>query len=148
MANSKYAFFEGKIVPFSEANISIATHAIHYGTAAFGGLRGYWNEDEEELFVFRPVDHFTRLMNSAKLLRMNLPYTPQTLVPVLTELLRKEGLRSRMILQVHDELVLEVPEEEVDRALALVKEVMSSAYPLDVPLKVDAGVGQHWGEVK
>jgi DNA polymerase-1 len=66
----------------------------------------------------------------------------------LHDALRKEGLRSRMILQVHDELVLEVPEEEVDRALALVKEVMSSAYPLDVPLKVDAGVGQHWGEVK
>ena len=95
MANlPKYAFFEGKIVPFSEANVSIATHAIHYGTAAFGGLRGYWNADEEELFVFRPVDHFTRLMNSAKLLRMNLPYTPASLVPTLTELLRKEELRT------------------------------------------------------
>jgi DNA polymerase-1 len=66
----------------------------------------------------------------------------------LHDALREEGLRSRMILQVHDELVLEVPEEEADVALALVTEVMSSAYPLDVPLKVDASTGQHWGEVK
>ncbi len=95
MANNlpKYAFFEGKIVPFSEANVSIATHAIHYGTAAFGGLRGYWNAEKEELFVFRPKDHFTRLMGSARMLRMSLPYTPEGLVPILTELLRKEGLR-------------------------------------------------------
>jgi DNA polymerase-1 len=66
----------------------------------------------------------------------------------LHDALREGGLRSRMILQVHDELVLEVPEAEADSALALVKEVMSSAYPLDVPLKVDASTGEHWGEVK
>lgn len=93
MANlPKYAFFEGKIVPFSEANVSIATHALHYGTGAFGGLRGYWNAEKEELFVFRPVDHFTRLLGSAKMLRMNLPYTPQDLVGHLTAYLRAEGM--------------------------------------------------------
>jgi branched-chain amino acid aminotransferase len=89
----KYAFFEGKIVPFSEANVSIATHALHYGTGAFGGLRGYWNDDQEELYVFRPVDHFTRLLRSAKMLRMDLPYTPEALVPKLTELLRTEAMK-------------------------------------------------------
>ncbi|GAB4575734.1 MAG: branched-chain amino acid transaminase [Anaerolineae bacterium] len=89
----KYAFFEGKIVPFSEANVSIATHALHYGTGAFGGLRGYWNAEKEELYVFRPVDHFTRLLGSAKMLRMNLPYTPEQLVEVLIEYLRTENLQ-------------------------------------------------------
>ncbi len=94
MANlPKYAFFQGKIVPFSQANVSIATHALHYGTGAFGGLRGYWNADKEELFVFRPIDHFIRLLGSAKILRMNLPYSPQELVEILMELLRTEGLR-------------------------------------------------------
>ncbi len=90
---AKYAFFEGKIVPFSEANVSIATHAMHYGTAAFGGLRGYWNADKQNLFVFRPADHFTRLLGSARMLRMNLPYTPQQLVGILQEYLHTEGLR-------------------------------------------------------
>ena len=89
----KYAFFEGKIVPFSEANVSIATHALHYGTGAFGGLRGYWNEEKEELFVFRPADHFTRLLGSAKMLRMNLPYDAHDLIDILTELLRTENMR-------------------------------------------------------
>ncbi|NPV65801.1 MAG: branched-chain amino acid transaminase [Anaerolineae bacterium] len=89
----KYAFFEGKIVPFSEANVSIATHALHYGTGAFGGLRGYWNADKEELYIFRPIDHFTRLLGSSKMLRMDLPYTPAQLVDILTELLRTENMR-------------------------------------------------------
>ncbi len=94
MANlPKYAFFKGKIVPFSEANVSIATHALHYGTGAFGGMRGYWNANQEELYIFRPQDHFTRLMGSAKLLRMTLPYTIDQLVDTTRELLRKEGMR-------------------------------------------------------
>lgn len=62
--------------------------------------------------------------------------------------LGERGLRSRMVLQVHDELLLEVPEDEVDEAVELVCEVMENAYPLDVPLKVDAHTGQNWGELK
>src|SRR6266516_2031353 len=66
----KYAFFGGRIVPYSEAKVGILTHALNYGTAVFGGLRGYWNEDEKQLFVFRPLDHFRRFLQSAKLLCM------------------------------------------------------------------------------
>jgi DNA polymerase-1 len=58
--------------------------------------------------------------------------------------LRSRGLRSRMILQVHDELVLEVPEQELDEVGPLVVETMESAYQLDAPLKVDAKVGRNW----
>ncbi|MEJ2510706.1 MAG: hypothetical protein P8Y72_03815, partial [Anaerolineales bacterium] len=67
-----YAYFEGKIVPYSEAKVGVATHALNYGTGAFAGLRAYWNEDESQLFIFRPFDHFTRFLNSAKLLLMDL----------------------------------------------------------------------------
>ena len=62
--------------------------------------------------------------------------------------LQERKLRGRMILQVHDELVLEVPEEEAEETAALVQEVMQNAYPLAVPLKVEAHIGQHWGELK
>ncbi len=89
----KYAFFEGKIVPFSDAKISVMTHAFNYGTGAFGGLRAYWNDDEAQLYVFRPMDHFKRLLNSAKMLLMDLPYTPQDLTGILLDLLRTEGYR-------------------------------------------------------
>ncbi|MGQ9467103.1 MAG: DNA polymerase I [Anaerolineae bacterium] len=62
--------------------------------------------------------------------------------------LHERGLSARMILQVHDELVLEVPQEELPVVAPLVREMMESAYPLRVPLKVDLSVGTNWGEMK
>ncbi len=62
--------------------------------------------------------------------------------------LKAEGLKARMLLQVHDELVFEMPESEADRLELLVREEMSGAFPLDVPLKVDVGRGKTWLEAK
>ncbi len=89
----KYAFFEGEIVPFEDAKVSVMTHSFNYGTGVFGGLRGYWSADEEQLFIFRPHDHFERLKQSASLMRIDLPYTPQALTDILADLLRREGYR-------------------------------------------------------
>ena len=75
----RHAYFMGKIVPFEDAKVSVATHAFNYGTAVFGGLRGYWNEEQKKLFVFRPRDHFRRLLNSAKMMCMEVPHTPESL---------------------------------------------------------------------
>jgi len=86
-----YAFFKGRVVPYSEAKVGVLTHALNYGTAAFAGLRAYWNDGEQQLFVFRPHDHFRRFLQSGKLLLMNLPYSPDDLLNGLTELIRKEG---------------------------------------------------------
>jgi len=64
-----YAWFEGKCIPFEEAKISIATHALHYGTAAFGGMRAIPNpSNKEEFLLFRTDKHIKRLSQSAKLL--------------------------------------------------------------------------------
>ena len=60
--------------------------------------------------------------------------------------LKKEKLGTRMLLQVHDELLFEVPEKEKDRAESLVKEEMENAVELNVPLKVDIGIGRNWAE--
>jgi branched-chain amino acid aminotransferase len=68
------AYFEGKFVPFTEANISIATHALHYGTGAFGGLRGTINpSNSQQVLLFRLDHHCQRLSNSAKYLHYDLP---------------------------------------------------------------------------
>ena len=64
----------------------------------------------------------------------------------VAQLLHSEQLATRMILQVHDELVFEVPDSEVDRVSVLVKETMESAVKLDVPMTVDIGVGDDWLE--
>ena len=87
----RYAFFKGRVVPYSEAKIGVLTHALNYGTAVFGGLRGYWNSQEKQLFIFRPTDHFKRFLQSGKLLNMELPYTAEDLTRSLTELLRAEN---------------------------------------------------------
>ena len=89
----KFAYFQGDIIPFEEARVSVLTHALNYGTAAFGGLRGYWNDQSEQLYIFRPYDHFHRLLQSAKLLRMSLDYTPESLTGITIKLLRTEDYR-------------------------------------------------------
>ena len=89
-----YAFIDGKIVPYADAKVGILTHGLNYGTAVFGGIRAYWNDDEGELFVFRPVDHYRRFLQSAGLLRMQLPYTAEDLASSTLELLRAEGHRT------------------------------------------------------
>jgi branched-chain amino acid aminotransferase len=68
------AYFQNKFVPFEQANISIATHALHYGTGAFGGMRGIPDpENPERVLLFRLDRHCTRLSDSAKLLNYDLP---------------------------------------------------------------------------
>jgi DNA polymerase-1 len=62
--------------------------------------------------------------------------------------LREEGRAARLVLQVHDELLLEVPEVETTAVRDLVREEMCGAYPLDPPLAVDVGVGDDWNEAK
>lgn len=94
MALPKFAFFKGRIVPYSEANVGVLNHSLNYGTAVFGGLRGYWNNEEEQLFVFRPSDHFHRFLESAKLLCMEFAYTEDDLIGVLLDLLRAEDHRT------------------------------------------------------
>ena len=86
-----YAFFQGRIVPFSEANVSIGTHALQYGTGAFAGVRGYLDQDGGSINIFRLPEHAQRLMNSAKLLRMELPYTPDDVARIIVEVTEKNA---------------------------------------------------------
>ncbi len=92
-ATTKYAYFQGGIVPIEDAKVSVLTHALQYGTGAFGGMRTYWNAEHEDMYIFRPLDHFERLLNSAGLLRMKLDHTPETITQVLIDLLQKEGFQ-------------------------------------------------------
>ena len=90
MALPKHAFFQGKIVPYSKAKVGVLTHGLNYGTSVFGGLRAYCNEEEEQLYIFRPYDHYRRFLNSAKLLCMQLDHTPESLTKLTVELVRVE----------------------------------------------------------
>lgn len=86
----RYAFFNGKIVPYSEARVGVATHGLNYGTAVFGGMRAYWNDERKKLYVFRPLDHFRRFLSSCRLLCMEFEYSPESLTSILMDLLHTD----------------------------------------------------------
>jgi len=87
----EYAFFQGNYVPFAEANISIGTHCVQYGTGAFAGIRGYLDQDGETINIFRLPDHSARLLSSAKILRMELPFDRDSLAATITGLVERNA---------------------------------------------------------
>ena len=89
----KHAYFEGQIVPIEEAKISIMTHGFNYGTGCFEGIRAYWNGEGDQLYVFRLREHFERMHRSARILRIDLPFSADELSESTLELLRREGYR-------------------------------------------------------
>ena len=90
MASSQ-AFFKGKIMPLEEAKIGVMTHAFHYGTAVFEGIRGNWNDKQKQMYVFRLREHYQRLEKGCSLLNINLPYSVDNFCEITIELLRKCG---------------------------------------------------------
>jgi branched-chain amino acid aminotransferase len=88
-----WAFIRGEIVPLGDARINVMTHAFNYGTAVFEGVRAYWNAEQEQLYALDLLPHFTRLQSSARLLMMEVPFTPQQLADITLDILRRDGLR-------------------------------------------------------
>ncbi|MBM7844257.1 MULTISPECIES: branched-chain amino acid transaminase [Herpetosiphon] len=94
MSTNRFAFFKGEIVPIADAKVSVMNHALNYGTGCFEGIRAYWNEADEQLYVFHLQAHYERLLRSCKVLQIRLPYTVEQLVETTLELLRREEFRS------------------------------------------------------
>jgi branched-chain amino acid aminotransferase len=95
----KLAYFKGKIVPYAQAKVGVATHALNYGTAVFGGLRGYWNEEKKKLFVFRPLDHYQRFLNSCRIMCIGIDHTPESLTDLTLELLRQDDYQQNIYIR-------------------------------------------------
>lgn len=93
MAPDAYAFLGGKQVPLKDAKVGVMTHALHYGTAVFEGIRGNWNEEHGKMYVFRLREHYERLLRGCKILRINLPYSADDLCQITVDLLEKNGYR-------------------------------------------------------
>lgn len=86
-----YAFFEGKIVPISEAKVSIMTNALQYGTGIFGGIRCYVSDSKKSLHIFRLEDHYKRFLQSLRILNKSIRYDANKLVNITLELARKNA---------------------------------------------------------
>lgn len=89
-----WVFLDGRFARYHDARIGVMTHALHYGTACFEGIRAYWNERTERLMLLQGPAHFERLRSSGKILRMELPYSTEELMEITREVLRRNEFRS------------------------------------------------------
>lgn len=88
-----YAYFNKQFVPLSEAKLGIMTHCLHYGTGIFEGVRGNWNDEEKQLYLFRLKEHYQRLLNGCRLLKINLSYDIYELCRITVEVAERCGFR-------------------------------------------------------
>jgi len=91
-----YAYFHKQFMPLSEAKIGIMTHCLHYGTAIFEGIRGNWNSQQKQIYLFRLKEHYQRLHNGCRLLKINLPYTIDELCQITVELVERCGFQENL----------------------------------------------------
>ncbi|WP_054842539.1 branched-chain amino acid transaminase [Vulcanisaeta distributa] len=95
----KYVWVDGKLVPEREAVIPILTHALHYGTSVFEGIRAYWNSESNNLYIFRARDHYVRFHNSAKIMGIRVNYGIDELVDATVELLKANEVRENVYIR-------------------------------------------------
>ncbi|MGA7409933.1 MAG: branched-chain amino acid transaminase [Bryobacteraceae bacterium] len=89
-------YFNNQYVALKDAKISILTHALHYGAGVFDGIRGYWDEAQQDLFVMRPVEHYARWKKNCGILRIDVPRTDQALCEITLELIRRNGFKQNI----------------------------------------------------
>ena len=92
-------YFNGQYMPMHDAHIGILTHALHYGTGVFEGIRAYWNAEEQDLFVVRPREHYVRWKQNGGILRIAVPQTADQLCEITAELARRNGFRSDLYIR-------------------------------------------------
>ena len=93
------AYFRGKIVPLSDARVSVTTHALHYGTAVFEGIRGNWNEGHNKMYVFRMREHYERFIQGCRIMMLDIPYGVDDLCRITVELLQSCGYREDLYIR-------------------------------------------------
>ena len=118
------AYFRGGYVPLEDANVNITTHALHYGTAVFEGIRGNWNETKGEMHIFRAKDHYDRLLQGCKIMLLDIPYSADELMDITIELLKRTGYREdvyiRPIAYKSEELVANLMLHKLSSDFALI----------------------------
>ena len=118
------AYFRGNVVPIEDANVNVMTHALHYGTAVFEGVRGNWNQSKDSMFVFRMREHYVRLLQGCKMLMMDIPYTADDLCDITVDLVKqcayKQDLYIRPLAYKSEELVANLKLQDLGSDFTLI----------------------------
>lgn len=100
MAEAKYMVFNGEVIPFADGKVHIASPAVKYGIGVFEGVRGYWNETQRQLYVFRLREHMERLKQSMKLLRLEDKHSLESLEDGVLRMIRANEFRTTIQMRV------------------------------------------------
>jgi branched-chain amino acid aminotransferase len=92
-------FMNGEFISEEQGVVPVRTHALSYGTGCFEGIRGYWDEQAGQVYLFRAREHFARLHDSCRILQIALPYTVEALIAIAGELVRRNGYRQDVYLR-------------------------------------------------
>ncbi len=118
------AYFRGDVVPIEEARVSVMTHALHYGTAVFEGIRGNWNESKDQLFIFRIKEHYERLLQGCDMLMLDIPYSVDDLCKITLDLVKESGYKQdlyiRPLAYKSEELVANLKLQEIESDFTLI----------------------------
>ena len=118
------AYFRGDVVPIEEARVNVMTHALHYGTAVFEGIRANWNESKNQLFIFRIKEHYERLLQGCDMLMLDIPYSVDDLCKITLDLVKKSGYRQdlyiRPLAYKSEELVANLKLQEIESDFTLI----------------------------
>jgi branched-chain amino acid aminotransferase len=91
---NSWVFFNGEFRRYHDARIGLMTHALHYGTGVFEGIRAYWNDNKQQLFLLAGTDHYDRLRRSGRIMKLTLPHSTEELVKLTLEVLRRNEYRA------------------------------------------------------
>jgi branched-chain amino acid aminotransferase len=86
---NSWVFINGEFRRYHDARLGLMTHALHYGTGVFEGIRAYWNPDKQQLFLLHGPAHYDRLRKSGTIMKMTLPHSTEELVKLTLDLLRR-----------------------------------------------------------
>ncbi|HKW72065.1 MAG TPA: branched-chain amino acid transaminase [Candidatus Dormibacteraeota bacterium] len=132
-----WVFFEGEFARYNDVKLGLMTHALHYGTGVFEGIRAYWNQKKEQLYLLQAVAHYERMKRSANVMRMTLPYSTEELVNYTLEVLRKNQFKSDVYIRP---LVYLSSEEIGVRLHNLNQSFFIYAIPFGNYVEVDSGI--------
>ena len=101
-------YFNNQYVALRDAQVSILTHALHYGTGVFEGIRGYWDEAQQELFLMRPLDHYQRWKRNCGILRIEVPASAAMLCDLTLDLIPRNQFRTNIYIRTDAKSLLNV----------------------------------------
>ena len=134
---NSWVYFDGEFMRYHDVQIGLMTHALHYGTGCFEGIRAYWSEADGQLLLLHPGAHYDRLRKSGRLLEMELPGDTGSLVETTIELLRRNGYKQ----DVYVRPLLFKSSEEIGVKLHGLRQTFAVyTAPIGKYIEVDAGI--------